>query len=240
MNEILSIDLDFILEPCINLYNDLINNKIPKQKVWNDIEKKRSISRHIQYDLNRLNFIKELFNFNCPYYFGNDHSSIINAIAKNNDLIFPLNIYNIDHHHDIHYNKEQEDDCFLLNIAECGNWVGYLNAHDIINKYYWIRNENSSDFMGDRLTAPVIEELYFNNYTIESLLNKKFSMVYITSSWQFFAPQLEKMLIEIFNELLQKQPNTYLFGNEVSQTGMISFNYLKDEMKIFKKEENKI
>lgn len=31
-----------------------------------------------------------------------------------------------------------------------------------------------------------------------------------------------------------------LFGNEVSHSGMVSFNYFKDEMKIFKKEENRI
>lgn len=33
------------------------------------------------------------------------------------------------------------------------------------------------------------------------------------------------------------EPCTNLFCNEVSHPGMISFNYFKDEMKIFKKEE---
>lgn len=33
------------------------------------------------------------------------------------------------------------------------------------------------------------------------------------------------------------EPCINLFGNEVSHPGMVSFNYFKDEMKIFKKEE---
>ena len=36
------------------------------------------------------------------------------------------------------------------------------------------------------------------------------------------------------------EPCINLFGNEVSHPEMISFNYFKDEMKIFKKEENRI
>lgn len=36
------------------------------------------------------------------------------------------------------------------------------------------------------------------------------------------------------------EPCINLFGNEVFHSGMVSFNYFKDEMKIFKKEENRI
>lgn len=36
------------------------------------------------------------------------------------------------------------------------------------------------------------------------------------------------------------EPCINLFGNEVSHSGMVPFNYFKDEMKIFKKEENRI
>ena len=36
------------------------------------------------------------------------------------------------------------------------------------------------------------------------------------------------------------EPCINLFDNEVSRPGMISFNYFKNEMKIFKKEENRI
>ena len=50
-------------------------------------------------------------------------------------------LFNIDHHHDIGYNKTTVATKIIR--PECGNWVKYLGDKDKLSEYIWICNDNS-------------------------------------------------------------------------------------------------
>ena len=54
---ILSIDLDYILAPCINLYNDFVFASNPPQKIWDNLNSLRNIDNHISYDDENLKLL---------------------------------------------------------------------------------------------------------------------------------------------------------------------------------------
>ena len=59
--KILSIDMDYILAPCINLYNDMVLASNSPEKVWENINNLRNIDKHISYDNENLQYIFNVF-----------------------------------------------------------------------------------------------------------------------------------------------------------------------------------
>lgn len=74
-------------------------------------------------------------------YFILDHEVLVDCIPKNEEEII---ITNIDHHHDISYNKENTENIIDENHLTCGNWVKYLHDAGKLKRYYWINNANSA------------------------------------------------------------------------------------------------
>lgn len=64
-----------------------------------------------------------------------DHGQIVKYLKSMSEI----NIYNIDHHHDLGYDDNKEK---KLN---CGNWGLILKDLNLLNNFYWIKNENSLD-----------------------------------------------------------------------------------------------
>ena len=154
---ILSIDLDIIMEPCIQLYNrDVKPGEVGlRHSNWDTLYKTLDLKRHLSINKDNLDFI-----FSCltklskrldHVYVGNDHSCIINAINQEytqHGLKIPVDIVNIDHHHDIAYSLEQEDMCLKYGEASCSSWVFYLNLCKAVNSYIWVNNPNSELYKG--------------------------------------------------------------------------------------------
>ena len=88
-----------------------------------------------------------------------------------------VNIFNIDHHHDLGYDKVTVDNKFYR--VNCANWVYDLNQKGHLNTYYWIGNNNS------QMPAPEqIAELphYVSSNDIFILQNVSFDKIFISTS----------------------------------------------------------
>ena len=173
MNTILSIDLDILFTPYIGIYNDYIDCKKSCNQNWKDIKEKffiNNISINQEY-LTILNNILKIYSEKVnTIYVGFDHSSILTAIEKeknNFKLPYSFIIHNIDFHHDIFYGQYQSDDIKYFNIANCGDWVGFLAYNNFLTQYYWYYGIGS--VFDERMLKKD------NQKAIPSFLNKEFN-----------------------------------------------------------------
>ena len=142
MYNILSIDLDYIAEPYIQLYSR-IQSEYSVEKQWDDVFNDPALTGN-NFDINPENLIYALDIFSrslakCKNVaFGITHDSILFELEDKDNL----NIVNIDHHHDIMYPPEHLAD-LKYDIVYEGDWIEYLHKKSKMEKYVWIRNENS-------------------------------------------------------------------------------------------------
>lgn len=151
--KVLSIDFDWVMEPFIQAYNQYSRaNKSGPDETWKIIEAeipalKYNCNFEMDYEkyANLYFFLREVCKHNPKSYIliGQNHNEIIPAIKKvHHEIGGPLEIINIDHHHDrgYHHNDIEE---FKERPYDCTNWLHYLTKYYQVNKYIWVRNKNS-------------------------------------------------------------------------------------------------
>lgn len=158
---IVTIDFDIIMQPSINLYNELTD------KGWNELlsHPEMQLLRANMESYRKLsNYIFKCFS-NMHYeniFFIEDHSQTISLITE------PCNLINIDHHHDTGYESKSIKTVLSNNIDD-GNWVSWLYQQKLIQKYIWIKNNNSEEelFNKNIESSNIIE---FQKYNLNSLI----------------------------------------------------------------------
>ena len=153
--KVLSIDLDYIMGPSIELYNNIHFDHNPSTR-WRNLFEKSPISPdNLIMDQSNLMFCFNIFLKSIKkcnnVSFGYEHDSILYYISKyeNIDLI------NIDHHDDVFaadyygdyedaYDKEYSEIVESGRIHE-GNWIAWLISENKINSYTWVGNKNSGN-----------------------------------------------------------------------------------------------
>ena len=139
MKNILTIDFDIIMAPCIELYNHMVPS-ISWENLMANFSQGKLFHADLylyQYLTDKLLFLLEKMNKEDIVVI-EDHGQIIKYL----DLNEKMNIYNIDHHHDCGYPGSQEK--IEEDILNCSNWGLILSEKKILNNFYWIRNHNSS------------------------------------------------------------------------------------------------
>ena len=231
---VLSIDLDFILEPCIQLYNDLINSDCPNQNImWEDIMKRRDLSRHLSVNTENWKFICDLIqrlSGKCNFYIGYDHSSLLTAIDQEikNGLRIPFNVVNIDHHHDILYKEYDKILADKYKDANCANWAYFLGRMNLLNNYFWIKNPNSELYnkeeYGD-FQYTIFHTLDKEQFDYDSL--KDIDFVFITSSTPWFPREFLNYHYSMIKLVLEKNSEEKVFFLSKS------FSAEREERKLF-------
>ena len=136
MKTIFTIDFDIIMAPSIMLYNEYI----PRQSL-NELKDKCGLYNWCKADMVHYARLTRLLLHlieNLPQnkiHFIHNHDRVEKFIKE------PCNLINIDHHHDLSYNKEIEQE--TLDKIGCANWVRWLYEHELINTYLWIKNDTS-------------------------------------------------------------------------------------------------
>lgn len=195
IKKVLSIDMDFLMGPCINLYNDCAGNEeFHKGNYWEQLNIIRGIDKHLSYDENKLVLIIELLATQLrklsedKFFFAEEHDMILEHLCREDNKNEIFDIYNLDHHHDIYYAPEQKSEVDRFDFACLANWVYYLGKNEKINKYYWVRNENSMAFPFEELrelTFPVDTDTYYRD--LERLISEvDFDYVFICRSSEYF------------------------------------------------------
>lgn len=206
IKNVLSIDMDYIMAPSIGLYNDLAGNpEFQNCNFWEKVDMVRNVDKFVSFDENKLLFLTDIFAKQLGeldpenFFFANEHDGILEFLCgdeKKKDEVF--NVYNIDHHHDVFYGPNQKADVDRFDFATLANWVYYLGKHEKLNKYYWVRNENSLPL--EREACKMLDfpaDLTNIWEKTEELFNVKFDYVFVCKSAEFF-PSKFQYLFEQF------------------------------------------
>lgn len=159
MKNIVTIDFDIIMAPCIDLYNSLV----PKAN-WNELRNIPQLNvltadmfiyqRLTEYLISLL----PKLSFNQIHFVYDHEKATFNM--PSDEL---LTIYNIDHHHDCGYHLEEEP--ISKQELTCANWVAKIKEFNLLEKYIWIKNINSDlkpeDFQ--------LEENFIGGYNLEQI-----------------------------------------------------------------------
>lgn len=153
MKNILTIDFDIIMAPSIDLYNDGLNGK-----VWDKIEQNNLIAHllnadnlHYQRLTNFLLFLTNKLNYKQIHFIAS-HEQIISFLNPNEKHVF----VNIDHHHDLGYDKEKKD-------LNCGNWGLFIPQ---LQHYMWINNLTSTFPMDNQIKY---QSCFLKDYDLNNL-----------------------------------------------------------------------
>lgn len=147
--KVLSIDFDYIMAPCIKLYNDLCAGSENPTVSWQIIEHERNIEPFLNYDAESLLQIARIIKANtkngAKLINVRDHHDLINLLPYGK----MIDLTNIDFHHDILYNVGS----VIANITDmakydCSNWVYYLYAEKVLKSYTWVKAPQS-DLLGN-------------------------------------------------------------------------------------------
>ena len=113
--------------------------------------------------------------------FANYHHMIVSELQDINNI----NLYNVDHHHDVCYNENQYRMITETNNVNEGSWVGgllYLNKLDSLT---WVRNIESESILTDEPSAHFIRKSnsqFSVDYSIERLYNIDYDMIFVCRS----------------------------------------------------------
>lgn len=160
--KVLSIDFDYIMFPCISLYNDMAGGDANPTQVWKQIEFERKLKEFLSYDANAYAALMDICVRNSlnkakiiPII---GHEEIISYLETNCEEFFnnPAEniVDNIDFHHDVLYNKEDFNEIVNHANASCANWGGYLLFKDLVHQYTWYDTPHSTPFTLSQFFAP--------------------------------------------------------------------------------------
>lgn len=207
---VLSIDMDYIMNKSIDLYDEIGWDDIPSIR-WENyyehlINEKKSVDicideKNLFYCFNI--FLKAIKNtHNITFAF--NHDSILDELVKYESI----DLVNIDHHDDIIYPDDFNSDdpdysikCMKSlyekynsishsNILHEGNWVSFLNINKKINSYTFIGNEDSIDFSQEKKNFIEKHIPKFEFYTKDQYKfnNYNFDYIFVCLSPQYIPP----------------------------------------------------
>ena len=196
--QILSIDLDYIMEPCIKDYERLITKDNPRyititdnmQDVFDQMHLfSDQINKYAEVSLKNLEEIFEIFLIalknsteDTEIYFAHNHDTILKPLQKIINKNDRIDLFNIDHHHDIFYSVGQQRDIDNYDLVSPADWVWFLDKNGVINSYHWVGNSNS-DLSSD-LTSDTLNMSFTPYRTLKECtsLPPKFDLIYVCCS----------------------------------------------------------
>ena len=137
---ILSIDFDIIMAPDINFYNGFIGDGVSIDALIEEHPMLVACKADLQHYQKIVNFLL--------YVIDNLDTSNIRVAFNHEDIKYLLescdevNVYSIDHHHDLGYPIPPE----LVEktpAINCSNWGEYFISNGTIKNFTWIKNSNS-------------------------------------------------------------------------------------------------
>lgn len=196
MKNIITIDFDIIMAPCIQLYNNMVPNfnweqlrkTFPQMQLLNaDLIHYQRLTKWL------LKIIKEIPKENIIFI--ENHGAINKYLPKEK-----VNIYNIDHHHDCGYGEKTK----TREELNCGNWVYDIARHNFLNTYTWIKNVNSSQEK-EKYEGLINHQFDLVNYELKNLPKPDLLILCLSEPW---TPPEYRPLFYLWKELLEQYYQT--------------------------------
>ena len=205
---VLSIDFDIIMYPCIKLYNEKANGSENPTVMWNILESQMEIDKFLSYDAKALLLLglilRKGMRSNSIIVGVDEHQQLVDELKKDKNYISNIyNITNIDFHHDIFYRKGDEAVAKYFDKYDCSNWVGYLYKNNKLASYTWYKAPNSEGFNPGIINEEDREKFIIKSIGIDDdnkeLLKKTFDFIYLVKSPQW----VPYKYIHLYNLLLE-------------------------------------
>ena len=131
--KVITIDFDIIMAPSIDLYNNISSLSWEERHMRHPLLKMADANFITYHKLTQylLYIVPKMKKENI--HFITNHQSVLNCLTN---VTEPIDVINIDHHHDIIYGDGLEK-------LTCGNWVSWINKEYNLNSYLWIHDDNS-------------------------------------------------------------------------------------------------
>lgn len=170
MKNIVTIDFDIIMAPCINLYNDWIESQnYTIHNVLSNFPFLENMNADLIIYKRLTEYIMKVIQFLDAeqIHFIDSHEDIQKFINEKD-----ITIYNIDHHHDIAYGQTRQKINIPLLEPHCSNWVKFLKDSNRLKEYIWINNDNSELLFDDILKYYPTKTIKFKDFNLDGLVEK--------------------------------------------------------------------
>ena len=134
--KITTIDFDIIMNPCIDIYNDA---DITADQYLTKFDFLGHMKADLQLYRKLTNFIMSFKSEQITFIYS--HADIIEKLNKIEE---PIDLYNIDYHHDIGYDDDINWKAPLRDFNE-GNWVKKLWDDKKLTSYTWLKDYKSEN-----------------------------------------------------------------------------------------------
>lgn len=147
--QILTVDFDIIMDPCIKLYNKDINAHENDRVIWESLERMYNIDKHLSYDSNILLGIERVMLLallnGATFKAIRNHDEILedDDFKMWNEQNCLFDITNVDYHHDLGYTEEGEARALDQDVYDCTDWAGYLYHRGKLGRYDWVKAKSS-------------------------------------------------------------------------------------------------
>lgn len=162
MKQVVTIDFDIIMAPSIDLYNDRVG---PHEKNVEEVMRKFPCLNGMVANLDTFriltHFIKRVNPKNVSFI--TQHREMRKFLEEFTE---PIELINIDHHHDIEYTEKDID---RVDNEHDGNWVKTYFQKEKIGKYCWIHNVNSTPLTDPFKDKFPHEAFYISEEILETL-----------------------------------------------------------------------
>jgi hypothetical protein len=231
--KVLSIDLDYIMGPCIELYQHLFFDENPSTR-WQHLFKYSDFTEnHLFIDQESLIYCYDVFlkalKKNPKVTFGYDHDSILYDLEDKENI----DIINIDHHDDVtafdsayenldlehrQVLEEEVAQIKLSNRVHEGNWGAWLHLNGRLEKFTWICNPNSKnifknyfseELLGDKYDCVVRTDYDFADYNFDSVFVCLSPQYTPKNHWHYF-----RMFMMAYEEFTGNQVNIKNIGRK--------------------------
>lgn len=192
---ILTIDMDYIADQYLSSdFGRLLEEKVfgvITEVFWSKVHEMTGIPEtEMQESVDNLReifqiFIRYIQDDSVKVVFGLEHDSILNHIPNQANNI---NIINLDHHHDITYNRPKSD----ISIAKYGeigegDWVYAISSR--VSSYIWVSNKTSETLRHitpEELGFQMYSQYYSLNDVPTYLMPEKVDLIYVCLSPTYF------------------------------------------------------
>ena len=218
--KVLSIDLDYIMSPSIELYETLAHDYNPTTR-WNGLFDHSDFrDSHFLIDQGNLLFCFDVFLKALRHCqdvsFGYEHDSILFDIKETSNI----DLINIDHHDDVlepyYFNNDMDyenalkrgyDQVAKANRVHEGNWIAWLASKSKINSYTWIGNKNSNSKRRNFFNVQIVPNYLNVEREAYKFDDYKFDYIYVCLSpqyipknhWHYFS-----MFMKVYEQLSGK------------------------------------